>query len=323
MSETIIFDRRKGFVALPIEVLELDLSPGAFRLLVELCRMANLEGFCWPSLGQLGEKLGRSKAAVSGYVSSLRDADLITTETQTTANGYNYRLRYCVTFWKAWRASLTGKTTPRNAFVNDHKDECSVQKNERHKDSKNQIPIKQHMCGLTSYSQLVSEWADCTKGAPYPALRHTPSEELLAKTKIAVSTDQTNASDTTTKIDQHLAETFSKLHVVPERNGTALIVQHLKEKNFAIEELVALCAAIEQGWQVHWRKVPTPKQLDRMIESAGIVPKQTQVKLLEGYLRRWALVQKTLRPKPPCEKLIVKSGVPTPPPTPTYIRGYN
>ena len=85
MSEQISFNRDKGFVALPVGVLDMDLSPGAFRTLVELCRMANMEGYCWPSLTQLSDRLGRSKSAISGYLKELRGVGLVATEEQRTA----------------------------------------------------------------------------------------------------------------------------------------------------------------------------------------------------------------------------------------------
>ena len=57
MSETIDCDPNRGFVAFPVALFDLDLSPGAFRTLAELCRMANKSGQCWPSLAQLGQRL--------------------------------------------------------------------------------------------------------------------------------------------------------------------------------------------------------------------------------------------------------------------------
>ncbi|WP_366513900.1 helix-turn-helix domain-containing protein [Planktotalea sp.] len=59
MAKPYEFDPGKGFVALPCEIMDIDLTPGAFRLLVELCRMANRTGECWPSLGQLSDRIGR------------------------------------------------------------------------------------------------------------------------------------------------------------------------------------------------------------------------------------------------------------------------
>ncbi|WP_299288207.1 helix-turn-helix domain-containing protein [uncultured Tateyamaria sp.] len=323
MSETIEFDRRKGFVALPVEVLELELTPGAFRLLVELCRMANMDGFCWPSLGQLGERLGRSKAAISGYVTALREAELISTETQTTANGYNYRLRYCVVFWKAWRASLSGKVAASSVEKVDHKGECSVHKSERLRDSKKQIHINHEPCGLSVHAKLISEWAGCTKGTPYPALRYAPSEILVASTERCVRDTASTAEVMSADIRPALEGTFTALNLIKDAGAITTAVDHIFEKGLSLTELDAFCTALREGWQPHWRKVPSPKQLDQTLKSAAITPQRAQIKLLEGYLRRWALAQKTLRPAPPCEKLPVRIGPPALSVTPTYIRGYN
>ncbi|MDC0136765.1 winged helix-turn-helix domain-containing protein, partial [Sulfitobacter sp.] len=57
-----------------------------------------------PPFAQLGRRLGRSRASVSAYIAELREAGVLTTQEQKMANGYNYRLRYTVTFWKEWRA---------------------------------------------------------------------------------------------------------------------------------------------------------------------------------------------------------------------------
>ena len=42
------FNPAQGFVALPSDVMDIGMTPGAFRLLVELCRMANTTFECWP-----------------------------------------------------------------------------------------------------------------------------------------------------------------------------------------------------------------------------------------------------------------------------------
>jgi biotin operon repressor len=298
MSETIVFDRRKGFVALPVQVLEMELTPGAFRLLAELCRMANLEGFCWPSLKQLGERLGRSKAAVSGYVTDLRDAGLISTETQTTANGYNYRLRYCVVFWRAWRASLSGQTggqaNSSPAAKIDNPVECSVRQDERLRDSKNHIQLNHSLDDL-DYSDLGKAWADCVRGAPYPALRKEPSPEVLAATRNAVRQLQTKCADISKKIGDALEQTWKCLGVSSDATAMIDAVSIVAGKNLSLADVQALCEHIKRQWQPHWRKVPSRKQLEQMIKTAGIVPQATQIKLLEGYLKRWKLAQKTLR----------------------------
>jgi len=322
MSNEIRFDRRKGFVALPVEVLELELSPGAFRLLVELCRMANLDGFCWPSLGQLGERLGRSKAAISGYVQELRDAELVTTEEQRTANGYNYRLRYCVVFWKAWRASLTGRVS---ADQTGQESEGRVQRGERLKESKNQSLINHDQGDLGVLDGLTQSWAEAAKGAPYPALRFVPSERLVAETRAAVAAER--PKNISADIEPALSRLWAALGLSEDDVAAKAAAQHLQKRGLSEEEIAAALRAIRKGWQPHWRRIPSPKQIDQLLKSAHIVSRSAQVKVLKSYLRRWEMVRKTaekpLRQTSPCESLPVRAMAgPCPAPT-TDIRGYN
>lgn len=316
MSKSIVFDRRKGFVALPVEVLEIDLSPGAFRLLVELCRMANLEGFCWPSLGQLGERLGRSKAAISGYVQDLREAELITTEEQRTANGYNYRLRYCVTFWAAWRTSLTGRTKDVSTGQND---ESRVRQSERRKDSKNQIQKNHDQGERIDLRKLTRAWAEIAKGAPYPALRRMPEHELVSETEAAVAESPgVISADISRKVDA----VWRTLDLDQDTTAAKAAVEFLASKNFSEHELDAALRAIQQAWPAHWRRIPGPKQLDQMLISAEIVPCSAQIKLLKSYLNRWKQAQKRLRKDLSCESLTKTAMLAPCPAAPPNIHGY-
>ena len=319
MSNEIRFDRRKGFVALPVEVLELELSPGAFRLLVELCRMANLEGFCWPSLGQLGERLGRSKAAISGYIQELRDAELVTTEEQRTANGYNYRLRYCVVFWQDWRASLTGRVGRADV---GQKSEGSVRQGERLKEHKNQSLINHDQSDLGVLDGLTTLWANAAKGAPYPALRHAPSDQLVADTRAAVATDVPHIS---ADIEPALSALWRDLGLQSDGVAETLAAGHLRERGFSEDAFRTALEAIRAGWQAHWRRIPSPKQIDQLLKSAQIPNRTAQIKVLKSYLRRWDMVRRRaenpLRAVTPCESLPVRAMAgPCPAPT-TDIRG--
>lgn len=316
MSKSIVFDRRKGFVALPVEVLEIDLSPGAFRLLVELCRMANLEGFCWPSLTQLGERLGRSKAAISGYVQELREAELITTEEQRTANGYNYRLRYCVTFWEAWRSSLTGRSRETQAVQNS---ESRVRQSERHKNLKNQIQKNHDQSVRLDLRKLTSAWAEIAKGAPYPALRQAPKPELVAETTAAVAERTTIIS---ADISQKLDALWAALRLEKDASAAATAAKYLASKNLSENEVGVALEAINQAWPAHWRRIPGPKQLDQMLVAAQIVPHSAQIKLLKSYLNRWERAQKRLRKNSTCESLPAATMQAPCPAAPTYIHGY-
>lgn len=320
MSDEIVFDRRKGFVALPVEVLELELSPGAFRLLVELCRMANLDGFCWPSLGQLGARLGRSKAAVSGYVQSLRDAGLISTEEQRTANGYNYRLRYCVRFWKDWRASLTGKT---GSLRGDQKTESRVRQNERLRKLENQKPINHEQGVRTDLENLIDAWSAIAKGAPYPALRDAPTPDLLAETLAALKAELSFPADMSADIRQKLDELWRTLSLDADEAARRSAADHIATKGPTKPELDRIVALIEAKWQAHWRKVPNAKQLDQMLKSAGFVPRCVQISLLKSFMQRWERTQKSLPRDWSCERLPI-TAVPIPSAaTNTYIRGYS
>lgn len=290
MSEHPSFDRAKGFVALPVEVLEIDLTPGAFRLLVELCRMANADGFCWPSLDQLSTRMGRSRAAISGYVKALRDAGLVKTETQKTANGYNYRLKYRVTFWQDWRASLSGATTK--------KAERSVQPVERLEKTQKQRHINQDTAKADDdIAYVLKKWARCFKGAPYPLTAQQPSLGLLAATEkilkspkpvVVISAD----------IEEQLAELWSTLNVkvpIGELNKhTALI----ERKALSTNEFRAILASVKQQWKRHWRQSPTIDQFGKMVEKAKGNTKTQQFVLLKSYQKRWEMAENSLRPGP-------------------------
>lgn len=88
-----------GYIRVPRTYMHLPVSPAAKSLLIHLCGAANDLGESWYSYRQLGEIMQRSRAAVSGYVEELRGTGVIETETQTTANGFNYRLRIRIAGW--------------------------------------------------------------------------------------------------------------------------------------------------------------------------------------------------------------------------------
>ncbi|MEM8654394.1 MAG: helix-turn-helix domain-containing protein [Pseudomonadota bacterium] len=322
MANEMVFDRRKGFVALPVEVLELDLSPGAFRLLVELCRMANLDGLCWPSLGQLGERLGRSRAAISGYVQDLREAELITTEEQRTANGYNYRLRYCVVFWRAWRASLTGRV---QAADTDQKDESRVRQGERLRKLKNQSLINHDQSERTGFEDLIQSWTALAKGAPYPALRKAPAMTLVSESEAATKSVERPviSADISTRLDA----LWAALNLDPDPAAAKTAAADLAARDLSEADFGAVLEAIRLRWQAHWRRIPSPKHLDQILKSARFTPRLAQIKVLRSYLKRWDRVrdqmEKPLHAETACGTLHpMATGAPCPAPT-TYIRGYN
>ena len=283
MSETLEIDPAKGFVAFPMALFDLELSPGAFRTLAELCRMANEKGQCWPSLGQLGRKLGRSRGAMSGYVAELRSAGVLSTEEQRMANGYNYRLRYTLPFWKEWRA--------RKVHTGRQKAERRVQPAKRPLVTKNQSHKKQLSPSVENHSDLVERWKDALRKAPYPAFESWPSVELIAQTQSAVAASVTPCFPViSTDIISALNRFFAARGVEVTAESLAKNASYLSKSLKAQTQLTAFLKALETQWQDHWKKPPNTFQLARMLKT---LPAQdgpeSQIKLLKTYLRRWEI----------------------------------
>ena len=287
MSEIIDCDPSKGFVAFPVAVFDLDLSPGAFRTLAELCRMANSIGQCWPSLAQLGRRLGRSRAAVSGYVTELRAAGVLSTEEQKMANGYNYRLRYTVTFWKEWRAGLGRSKTPSKPAQTI---ERSIQPSERPLRTINQIHIKQHESG--EIAKLISDWKGAVGKAPYPGFSSWPSEVLVAKSK--ATSDQLLQPDPLISADiERALRQFCVARGLTGPKGE--VSDQLCSFILTREGLDQMISALSDSWQPHWKKPPNTYQLIRLVTTLPALRNiGAEQKLLKSYLRRWKLHMRSL-----------------------------
>lgn len=287
MSKQYIFDRQKGFVALPVEILEIEMSPGAFRLLADLCRMANQDGYCWPSLAQLSEKIGRSKSTLSGYIAELREAGLVTTEDQRTSNGYNYRLKYCVTFWQAWRKSLTGKTV--------QKTERSVQPVERIRDSKKQSHVNHCKTKISLETKsILAEWSACFKNAPYPQVKRLPSSTLVTRTKKMLNA-RLSTEVISLDIEKELRHFWASAGVAIDEKSLLFQANRIAEAGFSVENLDELCSYIRKRWQSYWKKMPTDEQFEKFVKSSSVSTQRQQQKVLSAYLRRWEKAQFSLR----------------------------
>ena len=275
MPDPIETDPSKGFVAFPMAVFELDLSPGAFRTLAELCRMANLEGRCWPSLAQLGARLGRSRAAVSGYIGELREAGLIETETQRMANGYNYRLRYRVVFWAEWRAQMGRRS------------ERGVRSGERPLRTQNQIHENQSPAGAEG---LILEWKKCVGKAPYPAFENWPNEVLRKRTAEVTARPAIISADIIPAYRAFLVENGVAEAAVCEETRVLLTA--------AVHDpagVIVFLSALKQVWKPHWRKPPAPAQLQRLLRGLPVRNSPAaQAKLLASYLKRWEIHAQSL-----------------------------
>jgi len=289
MSEILDCDPNKGFVAFPVALFDLDLSPGAFRTLAELCRMANTSGQCWPSLAQLGRRLGRSRASVSSYITELRAAGVLATEEQKMANGYNYRLRYTVTFWKEWRAGLS-HGAKNEATVAAKPAERRVQPTERPLETKNHIHKNQQLC--SRLPELVSEWVQLVGSAPYPEFAKWPSAALIART------EQKSAQ---TIQEQHLIsadiaralQEFAHSKGVPDvpQETVGELIPHITSS----EQLDRIIGALSNCWKPHWKNPPNSYQILRLMKGLkGPDDPIDSHKLLKSYLRRWKLHQRRL-----------------------------
>lgn len=287
-------DPGRGFVALPLDIMEIEMSPGAFRALVEFCRMANREGYCWPSLAQLGERLGRSKAAISGYIKELRALSLLETQEQRAANGYNYRLKYRLTFWQTWREAFAqrGKSEENRPAPAAPPSERSVQQSERKIDKnhnhKNQSSPKP---GSGSLLALKRQWEEAVGHAPYPAFQSTPHPTLAEQTsRLAHSDDAGDPVDPTAAIERFFAERQIAVGQRGDRlRKAAARLQGIPDATHLLTD------KLTQSWKPHWKFPPSEKFLiDVMQQVARENPDAALRRLLLTYLRRWRVSQERL-----------------------------
>ncbi len=289
MSEILNCDPNKGFVAFPVALFDLELTPGAFRTLAELCRMANISGQCWPSLAQLGRKLGRSRASVSAYIAELREVGVLSTEEQKMANGYNYRLRYTVTFWKKWRSGL-GQEQKISSEPAQQKPERRVQPAVRPLETKNHIHKKQH--GSGSFNSLVSEWKDAVGRTPYPAFTKNPKSRLLEETEAVVQDFVSSPPPISADIERCLANFAENHQVDGDTKEVAREIAPLITSQAILDHAIA---KLSDEWQPHWKNAPNTYQLSRLIKSLPPSPnKESEQKLLKSYLQRWKLHVRSL-----------------------------
>lgn len=286
MSEQISFDRNKGFVALPVGIFDMDLSPGAFRTLVELCRMANTDGWCWPSLNQLSERLGRSRSAISGYLKDLRELNLITTQEQRTANGYNYRLKYQVTFWAEWRASLSGATGEKTERSVQPVERLEVRKNQSHKNQDRQTGL---------LDTLLSDWQTCFGKAPYPQAENAPSSQLIAKSNNCLDTSELTANPMSADIPSVLQQWRLELRLSQDEPLLKEHGEHIRALRFDDAELKIVLRAISKDWPPHWRNLPSKTQFEKMLKKTGVTSRARKLALLKSNLNRWRMAERGLR----------------------------
>lgn len=295
------FDPSQGYVALPANLLDLDLAPGPFRLLTELCRMANKDGECWPSLAQLSERIGRSKAALSGYLNDLRDAGLIETITQKMANGYNYRLKYVVTFWARWRSSLSKPRLVSNAQPKPERSvqhgECRV--NSKNHNQKNQSGRHENRKERSKImTTCLHEWMSLTRGTSYPDFNGVVPKHLVHRTQ-ALLTDFKPEAANTRDTREIVRNIWNGLNVEIDNNQLGEQVSHIKSRHFTGQELKTLRQVISESWESHWRLPPTAKQFRMLLDKVTqLDPSLSQHRVLTQFLRRWRFAQNRLQHGP-------------------------
>ncbi|MGR3571559.1 helix-turn-helix domain-containing protein [Brevirhabdus sp.] len=294
MSSEMRLDPGRGFVALPLDIMEIEMSPGAFRALVEFCRMANREGYCWPSLAQLGERLGRSKAAISGYIKELRALALLETQEQRAANGYNYRLKYRLTFWQTWREAFAqrGKSGESRPAPAAPPSECRVQQSERKKDKnhnhKNQSSPEP---GSGSLIALKRQWEEAVGHAPYPAFQRTPDPQLAEQTSRLAQAD--GAADTVDPAAV-IGRFFAERQIAVDRLGDQ--IRKAAAGLQGIPDAARLLAdKLGRSWKPHWKFPPSERFLiDIIHQVVRENPDAALRRLLLTYLRRWRVSQERL-----------------------------
>jgi hypothetical protein len=262
MSDVIVIDPAKGYVALPASLFDLDVSPGAFRALSVLCNLSDVRGYSWASLEQLAGWVKRSKSSISAYLNELRALDLIATEEQTRSNGANYRLKICVKFWAGWVASRSqGKPpAPQNS-------ERRVQPAERpiKKKHKPIITLDTRPQAGGDAKKLFDGWQAAQRGQPYGSFTAPPAEFLEATENYLACNRPGERLDRAQIIDR-LRRIWCGRSVTCDAASIAQQVAALR--NVTTVTMDALDRVIAAKWLPHWRKPPTPSQFETLIGEA-------------------------------------------------------
>jgi hypothetical protein len=302
MSESILIDPARGFVALPAQILDLEISPGAFRVLTHLCNLADVSGWSWSSLEQFAERIGRAKSSVSAYLQELRTAGLIKTQQQTRNNGAFYRLKICVTFWADWvksRVDCGKAAAKKQAQKTAPKTERRVQPVERPKEDKHKT-IKTHSSGKpgADTTKIWKGWQALTKGQPFGQFARDASPALLQDTSKLLEGWIPTPALSRSSIEKILAAIWRDVGASPPALVLRAQVAHCVKRKVTQANSQALADHIRKTWKPHWQKPPTPAQFGELVaEARKSTPIETVMRLVsQDYNRYLATVgaQKTL-----------------------------
>lgn len=297
MSESILIDPARGFVALPAQILDLEISPGAFRVLTHLCNLADVSGWSWSSLEQFAERIGRAKSSVSAYLQELRAAGLIKTEQQTRNNGAFYRLKICVTFWADWvkvRVDCGKATTKKTARKSEPKIERRVQPVERPKEDKHKS-IKTHSSGKPGgdSNKIWQGWQALTKGQPFGQFARNASPALVQDTSKLLDCWNPTPALSRSSIENNLAATWLDIGVLPPAPVLRSQIAHCVKRKFTQADCQALADSIHKTWKRHWQKPPTPAQFVELAADARKSnPTETEMRLISQEYNRYLTADK-------------------------------
>ena len=311
-----------GYVRIPRAWLAVDISPQAKALLIALCAQANESGASWYGYDQLGAILRRSKAAISGYIAELRDAGLVTCQKQTYGNGYNYRLKITLVGWRDHLAAWA-QGSRRKADNASHDPERRVQPAER-KDPSGPINNPDQ-----NKSPCVSAGND--RGDNPPSSPRTSTTARKASTRWSVDDERRWRAfrpDDTAPINVIAANPDPKLAGALTRAIAALEAQVAVHGNASCAEALRDClgplgvsgaeeawndggAALDRHvanghdlggliehlralWKSHWRRPPTPRQIDAMVAGLPAPPDAAERRAARTQLgrlrtRQWIL----------------------------------
>jgi hypothetical protein len=269
-----------GFIRFPRAWMALPISPAAKCLLMHFCGAADADGASWYSYAQLAALIGRSRASIAGYVAELRDARVIETERQRTANGFNYRLRISIVGWRAIVEDWRRTTSKARSSTERRQTERRVQPVERKNPSGSETEIHQtHAQPATAQSGPSSpvfcesherDWRRCHDHDGDIRFSRPPSDRLLhAVIDHARSLERhSGAFDPGSGLAAARAAltTFSTRHrLVAPSDDIAALAPILARRAPTRQALDRALAALSAAWPAHWRKLSSPAQLDRWL----------------------------------------------------------
>lgn len=274
-----------GYVRFPRRWLGLPVSPAAKLLLVQFCSAADAEGLSWYRFEALAALLGRSKASIAGYVAELREAGVIETERQRTANGFHHRLRVRVIDWAQIVAAFPGPRAPRrDATARAPRPERCVQPAERRNPSgfpmrtMDSMPPAQRTAGEGGAeipkldAATEAAWRACVGSAGSTGFDRDPPEPLLN----AVLAHADAAADAAGLLepDAAQAEARSALAAYAARCGLTADAAALDAAAKALAArvrsapgLVQAVAALAAERAPHWRRLSSGSQIAAWLDA--------------------------------------------------------